>query len=553
MDNLRFLLFVALASLSILIWQAWEQDYGPKPGITAEQHIEDSPVVGGQADLPESPALLNGSGATSSSKPVQQTGFDERKKIRVITDVLRVEIDSLGGNVVVADLLQYPENKDNPEKSIRLFDDNPDRLYFSQSGLITGEKSAPDHSASWNIAEDAYVLRDNQDSFEVPLTWMNNDGVTVTKVYTFRRGSYLIEQKLTIKNDSSAAFLARQYAQLQRKEFKAEENDSGFIRTYTGAVTFNELDKYQKIDFDDMGSADLSLDVEGGWSAYIQHYFLSAWVPPSNETNHFYTKSLPDQRYVMGSYSAQFSVEPGQEKTVQAKLVVGPKVQRMLESIAPELDLTVDYGNLTVIAKPIFWLLEKIHSYLGNWGWSIIGVTLVIKALFFKLSETSYRSMARMRKLTPKLKAHRERFADDKKKMNEEIMALYKREKVNPLGGCFPILVQIPVFISLYWVIIETVELRQAPFVLWLNDLSTKDPFFVLPILMGITMFVQQRLNPTPVDPVQEKVMKWFPFMFTVFFLYFPSGLVLYWVVNNTLSIIQQAYITKQIERSDLA
>ncbi|MEE9397382.1 MAG: membrane protein insertase YidC [Methylococcales bacterium] len=551
MDNLRFLLFVALGSLSILIWQAWEQDYGPKPELTAEQHIEDSPVVGLQADLPESPALSKGSGSIPSSEADQQTRIDERKKIRVITDVLRVEIDTLGGNVVLADLLQYPQNKDNPEKSIRLFDDNPDRLYFSQSGLITGEKNAPDHSASWNTVEDEYVLRDDQDSFDVPLTWVSKDGVVVNKVYTFSRGSYLIQQELNIKNDSTAVFLARQYSQLQRKDFKAEEKDSGFIRTYTGAVTFNDEDKYQKIDFDDMGTADLSLDVEGGWSAYIQHYFLSAWVPPPNETNHFYTKSLPDQRYVVGSYSSQFSVEPGQEKTVQAKLVVGPKVQRMLEKIAPELDLTVDYSHLTVIAKPIFWLLEKLHSYLGNWGWAIIGVTLVIKALFFKLSETSYRSMARMRKLTPKLKALRERFAEDKKKMNEEIMALYKREKVNPLGGCFPILVQIPVFISLYWVIIETVELRHAPFALWLNDLSARDPFFVLPILMGVTMFVQQRLNPTPVDPVQEKVMKWFPFMFTIFFLFFPSGLVLYWVVNNTLSIIQQAYITKQIERSD--
>ena len=297
-----------------------------------------------------------------------------------------------------------------------------------------------------------------------------------------------------------------------------------------------------------MQDENLSVEALGGWSAMIQHYFATAWIPPGEKDNNFYTKALPDSNYVIGSYSPLVSVQPNSETILTEKLFVGPKLQPVMEKIAPGLELTVDYGWLTFIGKPIFWLLSKIYTLVGNWGFAIMGVTLCIKLLFFKLSEVSYKSMAKMRKVQPLLKELKERHADDKQRFNSEMMALYKKEKVNPMGGCFPIMVQIPVFISLYWVLIETVELRQAPFILWIEDLSVQDPFFVLPVLMGITMKIQQSLNPPPIDPVQAKVMKMFPFVFTVFFLFFPSGLVLYWVVNNTLSILQQWYITKKIE-----
>ena len=297
-----------------------------------------------------------------------------------------------------------------------------------------------------------------------------------------------------------------------------------------------------------MQDENLSVEALGGWSAMIQHYFATAWIPPGEEENNYYTKALPESNYVIGSYSPLVSVQPNSEMILTEKLFIGPKLQPVMEKIAPGLELTVDYGWLTFIGKPIFWLLSKIYTLVGNWGFAIMGVTLCIKLLFFKLSEVSYKSMAKMRKVQPLLKELKERHADDKQRFNSEMMALYKKEKVNPMGGCFPIMVQIPVFISLYWVLIETVELRQAPFILWIEDLSVQDPFFVLPVLMGITMKIQQSLNPPPIDPVQAKVMKMFPFVFTVFFLFFPSGLVLYWVVNNTLSILQQWYITKKIE-----
>ncbi|MCK5355448.1 MAG: membrane protein insertase YidC, partial [Methyloprofundus sp.] len=321
------------------------------------------------------------------------------------------------------------------------------------------------------------------------------------------------------------------------------------IRTYAGGVVYTEEEKYQKIDFSDMAEENFSAKTMGGWSAMVQHYFAAAWVPPADEINQYYTKELKDWRYVIGSYSPPATVPVNSEHIFNTQLYVGPKIQPEMEAVAKGLELTVDYGWLTIIGKPIYWLLNKIHDSVGNWGWSILGVTLCLKLLFFKLTEISYKSMAKMRKIQPKLAELKERFGDDRQRFNTEMMDMYKKEKVNPMGGCFPMLVQIPVFISLYWVLIETVELRQAPFALWIQDLSAQDPFFILPIVMGITMKIQQSLNPAPVDPIQAKVMKMFPLVFTVFFLFFPAGLVLYWVMNNTLSIMQQWVITKNIEK----
>jgi len=530
-----------------MIWEAWEKDYGPKPIIPVAQkkQSELNETLNLKDDIPASAGVPIEKPRIESSDPVINL-LKQGKKIKVITDLLDIEIDTIGGTITRVDLLDYPISKEQSDTPITLLNDDPASLYVAQSGILTSGYPAPNHHTEYQTTTTNYQLVLGEKELTVPLSWSSEDGIDVTKVFTFYPGRYDIDIEHRVANNSGKEWKGRQYGQLQRKE-REEDSDTTFIRTYTGGVIYNEEDKYEKISFEDMYEDNLSLEAKGGWSALIQHYFLSAWVPPGEDQNHFYTKSLSDYRFVIGSYSSQVEVQPGDHKVLSSIFYSGPKIQQDLEVITPGLELTVDYGFLTVIAKPIFWLLGKFHGYLNNWGWSIICVTCVIKLLFYKLSETSYRSMARMRKIQPKMTSIRERFGEDKQRMNQEIMALYKREKVNPLGGCFPILVQIPVFISLYWVLLESVELRQAPFIFWLQDLSLKDPFFILPLLMGFSMWIQQKLNPAPIDPVQEKVMKMFPFIFTVFFMFFPSGLVLYWVVNNTLSILQQWYITRKI------
>lgn len=565
MDNIRFLLVIALAMISYMLWEAWQLDYGPKPAEIAE--VEQPTIQDSKQDLPGlDPSQKSEIQKTPEAVPALEVPSD--KIITVKTDVFSVEIDAKGGTIRNLDLLKYPHEKvntivnkmfalvglDPQEKDlspIRLFDSNIEKLFLAQSGLIanTDSVAAPDHHAIFSIGNDNYQLTDGEDTLSVPLVWTNNDGLVVTKTFIFSRNSYNISVEQKVSNDSSKTWSGRQYGQLLRIPF-VDDKGNTFIRTYAGGVVYTE-EKYQKVDYDDMAEENLDVKSLGGWSAMTQHYFASAWIPPSDQENNFYTKELKDFRYVIGSYSPTVSVAPHTDTVFSSHLFAGPKIQPMMEKVAPGLELTVDYGWLTVIGKPIYWLLNKIHDKIGNWGFSILGVTLCIKLLFFKLSQASYRSMAKMRKIQPRLKEMQEKFADDRQRFNTEMMAMYKREKVNPMGGCLPIMVQIPVFISLYWVLIETVELRQAPFALWIQDLSAQDPYFILPVIMGITMKIQQSLNPAPIDPLQAKVMKMFPIVFTVFFLFFPAGLVLYWVCNNTLSIIQQWYITKQIEAED--
>lgn len=558
MDNIRFILVITFAMLVYMLYEAWQFDYGPKPAMPvaqASKNIKDDlPAASGQSPVQE------------SAGPITESVVQADTVITVKTDVISLEIDPIGGTIRKLDLLKYPREKENtvvesiwnmvglskPEKDlspIRLFDNQEEKLFLAQSGLIAeaGSAEATTHHSVFRYERDNYVLADGENSLTVPLTWTNNQGLTVTKLLTFQRGSYAIDVTKRIDNESSQPWTGRQYNQLLRIPYK-EESGNSFIRTYAGGVVYTEENKYQKISFDDMAGDNLNVKTTGGWSAMIQHYFAAAWIPPKDKENTFYTKELKNWRYVIGSYSPSVTVEPHTSVELKAQLFAGPKIQPMMEKIATGLELTVDYSWLTIIAKPIYWLLNQIHGFIGNWGLSIIGVTLCIKLLFFKLSQASFHSMAKMRKIQPRLKELQERFADDRQRFNKEMMDLYKREKVNPLGGCLPILVQIPVFISLYWVLVETVELRQAPFALWIQDLSAQDPFFILPILMGITMKIQQSLNPAPIDPLQAKIMKMFPIVFTVFFLFFPAGLVMYWVVNNTLSIIQQWYITKNME-----
>jgi YidC/Oxa1 family membrane protein insertase len=425
---------------------------------------------------------------------------------------------------------------------VRLFNNNPENIFIAQSGLIadSGSANASDHYTVFKSEQDSYALQPGQDSMQVPLTWTDNNGLVITKLFTFKRGNYEIVLEQNVKNNTGKVWAGRQYSQLLRTPDTTSKGNmlTGGMRAYNGGVIYTEKNKYQKVSFDDMADETLDVVSKGGWTAMIQHYFASAWIPPVDQENHFYTKELKDGRYVIGTYSPSVSVEANSTANFSSQLFAGPKIQPMMEKVATGLELTVDYSVLTFIGKPIYWLLNKIHSFIGNWGVAIIGVTFCIKLLFFPLSQASFKSMAKMRKVQPRLKELQERYADDRPRFNNEMMALYKKEKVNPLGGCLPILIQIPVFMALYWVLSETIEFRQAPFMLWIQDLSIQDPFYILPIIMGISM------------KIQAKVMKMFPIVFTVFFLFFPAGLVLYWVINNTLSIIQQTYITKQIEKA---
>ena len=566
MENIRFILVIAFAMILLMLWQAWQIDYGPKLPVA---QVEDAAVAETKEDLPSTTSTAEQSqsniqpGAAATSAPASTTPV-----VTVKTDVLALEIDLQGGTIKNLDLLEYPVEKDNTivnairkmvgmppaeknRKPVRLFNSDPEKMFIAQSGLIagSGSASAADHHTIFTAEANNYTLTEGQDSLTVPLTWTDNNGLVVTKAFVLKRGSYEITQNQTVKNNSGKDWSGRQYSQLLKTPFNEGQGNmlTAGMRAYDGGVVYTEKDKYKKIDFDDMVENNLDVATQGGWAAMIQHYFVSAWIPPADVENHYYTKHLKDERYVIGSYSPPVTVANNAEAQLVSRLFSGPKIQPVMEKIAPGLELTVDYSVLTFIGKPIYWLLNKIHSVTNNWGFAIIGVTFCIKLLMFPLTQASFISMARMRKIQPRLKELQERFADDRPRFNKEMMDMYKREKVNPLGGCLPILFQIPVFMSLYWVLSETVEFRQAPFMLWIQDLSVMDPFLVFPVIMGITMKIQQGLNPPPIDPVQAKILKMFPLVFTVFFLFFPVGLVLYWVVNNTLSIIQQTYITKKI------
>ena len=432
----------------------------------------------------------------------------------------------------------------------KLIHSDPDSAHILQSGLRNKENRAPTHHSIYRADQLEYRLADGADVLEVPLYW-SQDGIEVTKTYRFRRDDYLIDVIHEVSNQSAEDWQGSEYRQIQRTR---PLDESRLLYTYTGSVYYNEETKYEKVDFDDMEDEQLKVNSFGGWIAMIQHYFLSAWVPDQESENLVYsianTRRAPST-YTIGMRSQNLLVPAGESGQFSSGLFVGPKLVSRLEEISPGLDLTVDYGVLTFLSKPLYWLLAWYQSYVGNWGLAIILLTFTIKAVFYKLSETSYRSMAKMRKVSPRLKTLKERYGDDRQKMNQEMMKLYKEEKINPMSGCLPILVQIPVFIALYWALLESVDLRQAPFILWIHDLSVRDPYFVLPILMGISMVIQQRLNPPPPDPIQARIMQALPFVFTFFFAFFPAGLVLYWVVNNVLSIIQQWMITKRIEAGE--
>jgi len=551
-EQLRNLLLIALCVVSFLLWQAWQKDYAPKRATPPPAQVTGQPSEPGatvKEDVPNLPSVTEESTAPQADGPTA-TAAPSYEKVHVRTDVLDVDINLRGGGIRELRLLAYPVSLQEKNTPYQLFEFQPPNIFLAQSGLrgsaAEGDSRIPDHHAQFGAAQSDYAMAEGSDTLEVKLHWNSPDGVRVTKLYTFHRGRYVIDVSYLVENASAAPWSARMYGQFQRSEVASK---GGLFRTYTytGGVISGPEKPYEKIKFSDMRDVDLKRSETGGWIAMIQHYFTGAWVPPAQEQNYYYSKAIADDRFVLGVMTPNLDLAPQANGKVALKLYAGPKVQERLKAVAPNLERTVDYGWLWLIAEPIFWLLTWLHGFIGNWGFSIIVLTMLIKLAFFHLSATSYKSMARMRKLQPRVMDLRDRFAGDKQKLNQAMMELYKKEKINPLGGCLPILVQIPVFISLYWVLLESVALRQAPFIFWIQDLSVYDPYFVLPLLMGITMFAQQKLNPAPPDPMQARIMMALPFVFTFLFLFFPSGLVLYWFINNLLSIGQQWIITRKI------
>ncbi|MDZ7828290.1 MAG: membrane protein insertase YidC [Halofilum sp. (in: g-proteobacteria)] len=550
MDNQRLFLYGALGLLLLLMWQTWQVDYGPAgqrtPEPVAESGSGSAPAEAPEADVPDAPlAEADSDTSAGTTTPEQmQRALPRGQRVHVVTDTLDVTLDTRGGDLRRARLRDYKETLAG-DKPIELLSDTESEFFVAQSGLQADAAPAPTHHAEFTAERSEYRLAEGQDTVRVPLVW-RGDGVEVRKIYTFHRGSYVIDVGFEVVNNGAEPWVGRQYRQLQRRRLD-DSSRMSLLPTFIGAAYYTEEDKYEKIAFEDIAEEPLRKQVEGGWTAMVEHYFVASWAPGADENNTLYTKHLGNgsPRYLIGMYSDAQRVAPGASGRFDTRLYVGPKVAEYLDPVAAGLELTIDYGYLGFVSKWLFVVLDWIHGYVGNWGWAIVLLTLMIKALFYKLSETSYRSMARMRKLQPKIQQLRERHGDDREKMGRAMMDLYKKEKINPLGGCLPILVQIPVFIALYWMLLGSVELRHADWILWINDLSVRDPWYVLPLLMGASMYFQQKLNPAPVDPLQQKIFAALPIIFTVFFAFFPSGLVLYWLTNNLLSIAQQYYITR--------
>lgn len=548
------LLYLAFGFLCLIIYQTWLQDYHAPapvpvtqtstdvPGSTAVSGLSSTPSSSSNAaDLPNA-ATESTSGASANDSSVQHS------TVSITTDVMDILVSATGATIIDVDLLDYPVSVKDKNTPFKLVSNDPLHFLVAESGLqARAGESAPTHREQMTPAADSYSLLEGQDYIEVPFSWESGTGITVVKTLTFYRSKYEVDVNYEITNESGTEWTVNQYRQLKRKPDTKDEKQQ-FMNTYIGSVVSNDEDRYMKWSFGDMQDEDLSVSVTDGWVAMIEHYFATAWVPQAGEQNTAYSRYLAQEnRYLIGMVSASQVIPAGGQGSFATTAYIGPKIQEKLAATAEHLELTVDYGWLTIIAQPLFWLLKTIHDFVGNWGVAIILTTFVIKAVFYKLSEASYRSMAKMKLLQPKLASLKERYGDDRAKMGQATMELYKKEKVNPLGGCLPMIIQMPVFIALYWTLMESVELRQAPFMLWIQDLSIKDPFFVLPIIMAATMYFQQKLNPAPVDPIQAKVFQFLPLIFGVFFAFFPAGLVLYWVVNNTLSIAQQYYITRHV------
>lgn len=542
MDTRRLILVLIFTFSSFVLWENWQKYNQPTPAAGAVA----SNSAGGSIPTP-SPALQAGVPVPGAPvvAPVASPAVATAETFAISTDLVKATISAQGGDLVELELLKYKEH-DDKDKTFVLFDAK--HQYAAQSGLI-GE-GLPSHRSIFKRVDGPTTLAEGSDELKVRLEAVTTNGVKVAKILTFKRGSYVIDVAWEITNGSDKAIVPHAYFQLQRDDVKPD-GETKMVSTFTGPAVYTEADKYQKVSFEDIAKdkAKFTKMADNGWLAIVQHYFVSAWIPKDKTQHEFYMRKLEGANvFQAGLIQPVAEIAPGSKGETSLSLYAGPQEQAALKQVAPGLDLVVDYGWLTVVAAPIFWALQAIHSLVGNWGWAIVVLTIIIKAIFFPLSAASYKSMAKMRVLTPRLTQLKERYGDDKQRLNQEMMKMYQTEKVNPLGGCLPIVVQIPVFISLYWVLLGAVEMRDAPWVLWINDLASADPYYILPVIMMVSMFVQTKLNPTPPDPIQAKVMMMMPLIFGFMFFWFPAGLVLYWVVNNVLSIAQQWKITRMIE-----
>ncbi len=537
MDTRRLILVMIFTFSSFMLWENWQKYNQPKPATEAAA----ATPAGSAAPTPTASLQAKGSPvAPTVSAPVSAT-----ETFTVTTDLLKASISAQGGDVVELELLRYKEH-DNKDKTFVLFDAK--HKYQAQAGLI-GE-GLPTHRSVFKRVEGATTLAEGANELKLRLESTDQNGLKVAKILTFTRGSYQIDIAWEIANGSDKAIAPHAYFQLQRDDV-APAGETAMVSTFTGPAVFTDAEKYQKVDFSAIADnkAKFAKTADNGWLAMVQHYFVAAWVPKEKTQREFYMRKVEGSNvFQTGVIVPVAEIVPGAKGETSVSLYAGPQEQSALKQVAEGLDLVVDYGWLTVVAAPIFWALEAIHKLVGNWGWAIVILTIIIKAIFFPLSAASYRSMAKMKVLTPRLMQLKERFGDDKQRLNQEMMKMYQTEKVNPLGGCLPILVQIPVFIALYWVLLGAVEMRDAPWVLWITDLASADPYYILPVIMMVSMFVQTKLNPTPPDPIQAKVMMAMPLIFGFMFFWFPAGLVLYWVVNNVLSIAQQWQITRLID-----
>ena len=553
------LLWAALAFILVLIYQQWQVDHAPRHDTVATQPASPSASSGSAVpapahDMPKAPSEA----ADTPSQMVAQP-LASQQRVHIQTDVLDMEIDTLGGDIRKAWLPDYPVSVDKPDEPTELMTDVGPHTFIAQSGLVAAAKSGsavPDHHAIYTTPQTEYRLENGQDQLDVVLTWTSKDGVRVNKVYSFKRGSYEVHVHYDVTNTSTRPWQGYMYRQLQHSK-EAKKSGLGVLPIYTGGV-YSGFDKakdekvsYEKYDFKEMEERNLDVTLQGGWAAMIQHYFIVAMVPDQDESNRFYSLKADGDRFAIGMIETQqHSLAAGEKASFGYRMFIGPKVQKLLEQVTPGLELTVDYGYTTIIAQPLFWVLSKIHALVGNWGWAIILMTILLKAAFYKLQAKSYLSMAKMRKLNPRIQQLKERYGENKQGFQQAMMELWKKEKVNPFGGCLPILIQMPIFLAFYWVLLESVELRQADWILWYKDLSLKDPYFVLPILNGISMFIQFKLNPAPQDPMQEKIMMLMPIFVSVLFLFFPAGLVLYWTVNGILQNVQQYFITRHVAKT---
>jgi YidC/Oxa1 family membrane protein insertase len=559
----RYLLIGAMAVLGFMLMVEWgnfkkqksdafqaqaqQEELQPVENNSAQKPAAE--ISATNASVPSTDTAANNSDIPQLVDDKKVVAASSEKTIQIKTDVLNLKIDLLGGDIVDLSLPKYPVSIEKPNSPFLLLEQNKHRTYVAMSGLI-GDNGidTSEGRAQFSSEKPSYNLVDGQDELIVNLVYQGQNNASITKRFSFKRSSYLIDVSYQIDNRSNEIWRGVMFGQLKRdsSEDPSKSLDMG-MSSYLGAATTTTEKRFLKLSFGDFKEEAFKETVKGGWVAMIQHYFLTAWIPKSDEQN-TYSTSVSSGDFNLIRFTTPTAVVPANSKgDIGAQIYAGPKDQYILEKISPGLDLSVDYGFLWWIAQPLFWLLVKIHGVVGNWGWSIVAITIIVKAIFFQLNAKAYLSMANMRRMQPKMLEIKERFANDRQKQSTEMMALYKKEKINPMGGCLPILVQMPVFMALYWVLLESVELRQAPWIFWIKDLSQMDAFYILPLLMGISMFIQQKLNPQPPDPMQAKMMQWMPVIFTFFFLWFPSGLVLYWVVNNCLSIAQQWVITKRI------